>query len=56
MLLKTVSKYTVSFENSKFPELKSNSKSFRHELQKTRMLIVNRKYAILFVIVKVHCL
>ena len=27
----------MSFENSNFPELKSKSKSLRHELQKTKV-------------------
>ncbi len=31
MLVKTVSKYTVSFENDKFPTLGSKSKSFLQE-------------------------
>jgi hypothetical protein len=31
ILVKTVSKYTVSFENERLPELNSTEKSFLHE-------------------------
>ena len=44
MLVKTVSKYTVSFENCKLPVLGENSKSLRQELQSIKNPRVIKKY------------
>lgn len=49
MLLKTVSKYTVSLANSRFPVLGENSKSLRHELQNTNKPKQTKKYNMRFI-------
>jgi len=50
MLVKTVSKYTVSLENPRLPELGEKSKSLRHELQSSRKAKQIKKYKVFFIL------